>query len=91
METANRKNSVIVKFNPDNNFNPYINGNFEFNVSDVVVDACNVSPLKCVSFWLSMETVQDVMVLQKNNEFFEILAEQLKKDFLNFLINYPKS
>lgn len=74
-----------IKLDEDKNFIPYIDGNFEFNIYENPIYDENLEPLKKIWFWWSVEQSQDIAALQKDNELFEMLAEQLKQDFLKFL------
>ena len=89
MNKGDFKRTAKVKFKQDKGFEPYIEGNYEFKISNEFTYSDNFVPMKDVSFGWSIEIMQDISTLQKEEEAFEMLAEQLKNDFLVFLKNYP--
>ena len=70
---------TTIKFK---NGTPFVEGNYDFKVSSEV-DYTNLIPTKDITFKWNVEMEQDINV--NENEAFEMLAEQLKCDFLKFL------
>lgn len=72
----------------DENHEPIIEGNFEFEIAEkVVVDSTCFAPWKKISFAWSVEMQQDfeAFASDKNKEVYEAFGEQLKQDFIKLL------
>lgn len=73
-----------------------IEGNFEFVMGKTTYDHENFTPIKPITFYWSAEMAQDIKWLdskntiytQREDELLEVLAEQLKQDFITFLKSY---
>jgi hypothetical protein len=95
--------TAVLKFkkNQEEQSIPYIDGNYEFNISEQPIFNSDLIPVKKISFEWSVEMSQDVNYSQrsskeahefirgsmseKENELFEMLADKLKNDFLKFI------
>ena len=82
--------TAIFKFNEKKEWE--LEGNFSFTSDTCIIDPITFLPLKKTSFWFSPEMIQDITYFQKDNksEYIEMIAEQLKQDFIVFLNNYDK-
>lgn len=75
-----------IKFEPTKNIKPYIEGDFEFIIEDkCIYSETELEPFKKISFWWSPEMYQDISMLNKDGDLYEMIAEKLKQDFLKLL------
>lgn len=77
------KKIPILKFNE--NHEPYIDGNYKFELSNDAVFTDDFIPSKEITFKWSVESMQDMYALQTDNELNEMFGEKLKQDFITFL------
>jgi hypothetical protein len=76
-----------LRFNDEHK--PYMVGNFEFYMgNDVRFHPIDFAPVKYITFGWSPEVGQDMYWAGGNRELAEVIAEQLKQDFINFVMSY---
>lgn len=80
--------TVILKTNAHGA--PYLSGNYEFKLSDYTLVTEDEIPIKTITFGWSVEKPSNLDSSYSDEELFEILAEKLRKDFLDFCKNYKK-
>lgn len=80
---------INLKF--DENHNPIIEGEFDFEISDSLYDPNSFVPKRKISFMWGMDMKQDLVAFQKDqyNEVYEAMGEKLKQAFIKLI--KPKS
>ena len=72
-----------LKFNE--NHQPIIEGDFEFEVGPTICDPYSMEPLKKISFAWSVELAQDIEAFHNSKNIPEMLGEKLKQDFIKLM------
>lgn len=76
-----------LKFNDEHQ--PYMEGNFGFYMSSGCgYHPIDFAPVKNITFHWSPEVGQDRYWAGGNRALAEVIAEQLKQDFINFVMSY---
>ncbi len=65
-----------------NQENKNIEGDFNFYISQLLIDKDSFTPYKILGFDLNIEMFQDVITLIENVDPIEYIAEKMKKDFI---------
>jgi hypothetical protein len=69
---------------------PYLEGDYKFTIDELVTyDREHLIPIKNISFPWCVEMQQDLSRLSQRDEFYEMLAEKLKQDFLKMIRAVP--
>jgi hypothetical protein len=84
----------LLKFSKEHM--PSVEGNFEFEMGKTTYDHETFTPIKPITFYWSAEMAQDIKWLdskqkhygRREDELIEMLAEQLKQDFITYLKTY---
>jgi len=76
-----------LKFTFDENHNPVIEGNFEFEVGETISVSDDFTPIKRISFAWSPEMQQDMQAFNndKYSDMYETIGERIKQDFIKLL------
>jgi len=73
-----------IELKLDGSLKPYISGNYEFELGKDIIIVDN-SAVKEIKFNWCVEFPQNQLIKQQETQYFELLAEQLKQDFIKFL------
>jgi len=77
-----------IKFKQDLSFEPYIDGDFEFKISEnAIYSPTDFSPVKEITFGWCPDVPQNELLVYGEGKIIELISDKLKNDFINFIKN----